>query len=654
MKRLQSLLLSLFLLAAFSFDSLGEVVLPQVIGSNMIFQRNKEIKIWGTADRGEKVRVEFNGLKLSANPKRDGTWSVSFPAMGAGGPYTIAIKGNNSIGLSNIYIGDIWICSGQSNMEWVVRNVDNAEEEISTANYPEIRLLTVPKEVQLKPVYDILPADWKVCSPSTVGDFSAVAYFFGRKIYKETGIPIGLISTNWGGTVIEAWTSGDYLKKLDEFKEIIAYQEKLDTKKMLSEKQANFEKFLKDFNINITNPVKEDWSGEIVNEDLWKEMQIPGIWRDPILADVDGVIWFRREFNIPENKLSENTNLYLGPIDDGDITYINGTEVGRTESQYDLPRVYNVSPGILREGKNVISVRIRDFSGAGGFAGEPSILRIESDDYKIPLSGTWKYKPSGEDLRYNINPMSPNNTPSSLYNAMIAPLLNLSVKGVIWYQGESNDTRAYQYRYLHPLMIQNWRDKWNQPDMPFLFVQLANFMKPVSEPAESNWAELREAQLMTLSKLKNTGMAVTIDIGNANDIHPRNKQDVGYRLALNALKIAYGSNVVFSGPIYKSVDFQDGQAFLDFTSKGSGLKVKDKYGYLKGFSIAGSDKQFYWAKAKIDNGRVVVWSEEVDNPIAVRYAWANNPDDANLYNEENLPASPFRTDDWPGLTVNNR
>lgn len=644
--------LSVLILLVFSFTlAHAEIRLPNLISSDMVFQRGKEIKIWGWADKRERIALTFDNTLKKTRADKDGNWMVVFPAMEAGGPYTLKLSGENEIILENILIGDVWICSGQSNMEWMVANSNNAEEEIENANYPKIRLLQVDHNFQLDPVTDIPITNWTVCSPETIPSFSAVGYFFGRFIHKETGVPIGLISTNWGGTNIEAWTSKDYITRVEVMRERLGNLQIIDVEERKAQARKIKEELIREFNLNLDNPAKEDWSAMDVDYSNWREAEVPGLWETKGLPGVDGIVWYRKEFELLAEVAERGITLYLGRIDDSDETWINGVKVGEFKDQYDLERIYEIDADVLKPGKNVIAVRIEDTGGGGGFWSGPEFMKITSGDFSLALSGKWKYKLTAENFDYNNNMnLSPNAVPSSLYNGMINPLLNLAVKGAIWYQGEANAGRAYQYRELMPLMIECWRDKWEQPDMPFIMVQLANYRQAKAEPVNSDWAELREAQLMTTEKLDNVGMAVTIDIGNANDIHPRNKQDVGYRLGLNALNIAYGIDIIYQGPVYESVEFKDGKAVLLFSSAGTGLVAKDKYGYLKGFAIAGEDRVFHWAKAEIKDGKVIVWSQLVENPVAVRYAWADNPDDANLYNGEGLPASPFRTDDWHGIT----
>mgnify|MGYP006287054223 CR=1 FL=1 len=644
----------LILLTIFSFlffNSFAGVRLPEIISSDMVFQRGKEIKIWGWADKNERIEVTFNNEKMKTRADRNGDWMVSFPAMEAGGPYEILISADNEIKLENILIGDVWICSGQSNMAWSVQRSNNAEEEIRNADYPKIRLLHIDNNFSHTPADDVPETEWKVCSPESVPSFSAVGYFFGRFIHKETNVPVGLVSTNWGGTNIEAWTSRDYITTIDVFRERLESIEIMDEETYKLKQREALEKLVEDFGLDLENPLEEDWSAFEVDYDMWKVADVPGLWEESGLANVDGTVWYRKEFDLPVEIAGKGITLHLGKIDDTDETWVNGVKVGGIYNRYDVPREYEVSPEVLKPGKNVIAVRVEDYSGGGGFWSGPAVISVTSGDYKQSLAGEWKYKLTAEDFDYKPgSSMGPNQVPSSLYNGMINPLLNLPVKGAIWYQGEANASRGYQYRTLMPLMINCWRDKWDQSGMPFLMVQLANFREEKARPSESAWAELREAQLMTFRKLDNVGMAVTIDIGEADDIHPRNKQDVGYRLGLNALKIAYNRDIVYQGPLFQDIEFRDNRAILSFKYKGSGLIARDKYGYLKGFAIAGEDKEFHWAKAKIKDGKVIVYSEDVEDPVAVRYAWADNPEDANLYNKEGLPASPFRTDNWKGTT----
>ena len=610
MKRIVTMLvfiISFMMLPAWLF---AEVKLPQVLSSNMVLQRNQDIRIWGWADKGEKISVSFANVVRKTKADKNGNWMVSFPAMKEGGPYSMVINGKNKIELDNILMGDVWICSGQSNMEFQVQQGNNAKEEIKKANYPEIRLLDIPHNLQMFPVNDVPATSWQLCTSENIPTFSAVGYFFGRDIHLDTGVPIGLISTNWGGTNVEAWTSKDYITRVPEFTHSLDDVSNLTLENLKKKQEAMIQKLLAEFHITPADKNKPvDWSGETVDMSLWKTMKVPGLWESQGMPGIDGTVWFRREFDLPASVAQKGAMLNLGKIDDSDYTWVNGVQVGESINKYDVPRHYKLSPSVLKPGKNVIAVKVIDTGGGGGFYSPAADINITSGDFSLNLAGTWNYILTGEGLKYSTNPMGPNEKPSTLYNGMIYPLLNLKVKGAIWYQGEANADRAYQYRTLFPLMIRCWRDKFNEPDMPFIFVQLANFMAAKPEPGESTWAELREAQTMTLDSLKNTGMAVIIDIGAADNIHPKDKQDVGYRLAQNALKIAYHKDVVSMGPLFSSAEFKDGKAIVSFTNEGSGLMIKDKYGYLKGFA--------WLVLIKYSTGRKPGWRTEKSWSAAV-------------------------------------
>ncbi|MEO5682307.1 MAG: sialate O-acetylesterase [Chitinophagaceae bacterium] len=618
--------------------SFAGVTLPKLFTSNMVLQREKPVKIWGWAGKGEKVTVQFNSQKVTVKADKAGAWLVVLQPMQAGGPYDLSI--NNTV-LSNVLIGDVFICSGQSNMEWVLKNTNNAAKEIAASIYPNIRLFTVKKALRFAEKNDVEAEPWAACGPATSGDFSAVAYFFARKLVKDMAVPIGLIHTSWGGTNIEAWTSWDIMSSTADYS-------KMDLAKMEADREGSAKR-QEQFQASLKNDKgdAEKWYEPATAVTGWKNIQLPQAWEQTEIGNADGIVWFKKEFNLTGVPSGKKITLNLGPIDDEDITWINGKQVGSLK-EWNTDRVYEIDPAVLVAGKNTIIIKVTDNAGGGGLYGKPEQLYLQSGAEKISLAGEWQYKASVLNTSFNINNMGPNSFPSQLYNAMIAPLTQFAIKGAIWYQGESNAGEAFKYRTLFPGMINNWRNKWGD-SFPFLWVQLANFMKTDSLPVQSNWAELREAQSMTM-QLSQTGQAVIIDIGEAGDIHPRNKQDVGYRLALAAEKVVYNKDVVYSGPVYQSVKAEGNKMIVQFTNTGSGLLAKDKYGYLKGFAIAGSDQHFVWAQATIEGDKVIVQSNAVPNPVAVRYAWANNPDDAGLYNKEGLPASPFRTDSWKGIT----
>jgi sialate O-acetylesterase len=638
-------------LLSISFNLSAEVTLPKILGSHMVLQRNENVKIWGRADKGERVTVTMAGQSVRTRTDKEGHWEVTLEPMMAGGPHEMQIEGNNLITLTDVVIGDVWVCSGQSNMEWSVNNSNNPEEEIANADYPEIRLFDVPRNVQFQPVEDIPSGEWTACTPEAVRNFSAVGYFFGRHLYQELGVPIGLISSNWGGTNVETWTSREMSQNDPEMKEAVEGIREMDMDQLMDIMEQRRQEMLSSLGelepgMVDGNPV---WAAEEIDLTPWKTMEVPGLWEEKGLMGVDGVVWFRKQIDLTEEDIESEVVLSLGAIDDNDQTWINGMAVGNT-SQYDQARIYTIDPEVLKTGQNTIVVRVEDTGGGGGFWGEAEEMILQTATREIPLSGDWHYRVSSEGFQANIqNAVNPNSRPTLLFNGMIHPLLDFRVRGVIWYQGESNAGRAYKYRTRFANLIMDWRNHWGNPELGFYFVQLANYMQPRELPGESEWAELREAQLMALS-LPKTGMAVTIDIGEADDIHPRNKQDVGRRLALAALHDTYGKEVVHSGPVYKSMRVDGNRVFVDFDPVGAGLLVKDKYGYVKGFTLAGEDRVFHWAWGSQQGNQVVLQSNLVEKPVAVRYGWADNPEDVNLYNQEGLPASPFRTDDWPGIT----
>ncbi|GAC1451910.1 MAG: sialate O-acetylesterase [Chitinophagaceae bacterium] len=607
----------------------------------MVLQRDKPIKVWGWADKGEKIMVQLNAEKAVTKTGKNGEWMVTLQPIPAGGPYDLKVNGKNSIVLSNVLVGDVYICSGQSNMEFVLKNANNAAKEIAASNYPNIRLFTVKKAMSFAEKKDVEADAWAECSPSSSGDFSAVAYFFARKLIKDINIPVGLIHSSWGGTNIEAWTSWDVMSKTADYS-------KVDLVKMEAER-AESDKRQQQFQESLKNDKgdAEKWYDPAAAITGWKNITLPKIWEQTEIGNADGIVWFKKEFELPSSFNGKKLTLSLGPVDDNDVTYINGKKAGAVNG-YNTDRVYEIDPSVLTPGKNTLIIKVTDNGGGGGIYGKPEQLYVQSGAEKISLTGEWQYKASVLNTSFGLTGNGPNSFPSQLYNAMIAPLVQFSIAGAIWYQGESNAGQAFKYRSLFPGMINNWRSKWGYA-FPFLWVQLANFMKADSLPAQSDWAELREAQNMAL-QLPQTGQAVIIDIGDAADIHPKNKQDVGYRLALAAEKVVYNKEVVYSGPVYQSMKTDGNKIILQFTHTGSGLLARDKYGYLKGFAIAGSDQHFVWANALIDGDKIIVYSNAVQNPVAVRYAWGNNPDDADLYNKEGIPASPFRTDTWKGIT----
>lgn len=646
MKNINKNLILLTLLVWIFTISLKAAVKPaQIFGSNMVLQQGQENPIWGWANKGEQITISFASKTISVETDKTGKWSAILPSLDYGGPYEMTIKGENTITFENILIGEVWICSGQSNMEWPVRKANNDSVEISQANYPNIRLFKVGQKVAQEPLMDVVSGDWFACTPENIPDFSAVAYFFGRNLNRELGVAIGLIQSAWGGTVAETWISHQTIDDDPDFAGRLNELAKFDVDKY-KEELKEIIKEVPDKDSGLVDGVAIYANPELKDED-WAEIN-PGIlWEQNGYLSIDGIGWYRKTVELNAKQAEQAAEIHIGAIDDKEITWINGIEVGAT-NQYDVKRVYPIPAGVLKVGENVIAVRVEDIGGGGGMYGGMEDKYLQLGDAKKDLAGHWKFKLT--EIRVGTMDLDPNDYPTLLYNGMISPLIPYGIKGAIWYQGESNAERARQYQRVFPSLINDWRSKWRQGDFPFLFVSLANFRQSDSLPSESAWAELREAQTKTLA-LPNTGMALAIDIGDASDIHPKNKQDVGRRLALNALKIAYEKDIVHSGPIYESVSFSADRARITFKETGGGLVVKNKYGYVHGFAIAGADQKFVWAEAAV-NGRntVDVYSDEVPNPEAVRFGWADNPDDLNLYNEEGLPANPFQIDDWSEIT----
>ena len=625
-----------------------QIQLPRLVRDSMILQRDANIKIWGWASKDEKISIKFNNKTYKTKADAAGNWLVILSPMKAGGPYTMDITGKNKITLKEILIGDVWFCSGQSNMvhQMNIHDVTYAKD-ISEANYPQIRHFWIPTITNLQGPQEDLPTGyWKWANPEDVRPFSAIAYFFALKIYEKYHVPIGLINASVGGTPIEAWTSEEGLKDFPAL--ISTIQKNKDTAYINGLSRRSFAN-----NTNRQAPPPQDkgltgpktWYDISYVPKNWKTISVPGYWEDQGIKDLNGVVWYRKDVNIPASMTGKAAKVFLGRIVDADILYINGKQVGNTTYMYPQRR-YNVPADLLKTGKNILVVKVTNNNGKGGFVPDKPYCLFAGND-TIDLKGYWQYKvgevfiPSG-GFGGGGGGISAQNQPAALYNAMVAPLTNYSVKGFLWYQGESNSGRADEYAKLQPAQIIDWRNKWKQPGAPFLFVQLPGFMDYNYLPSESQWAGLREAQLKSLS-VPNTAMAVAIDVGEWNDIHPDNKKAVGDRLALAAEKIAYGETIVYSGPIYQSATIEGNKITISFSNVGSGLIANDGE-ELSEFAIAGADKKFIWAKAKIDGDKIVVWNDNVANPMYVRYAWADNPVNPNLYNKEGLPASPFRTD----------
>lgn len=654
MKAPIKLLLRLFSFAfIFSTSSaFADIKLPQLISDHMVLQRDIKLRIWGWASPNEKVSVDFNGKKEKTVTDTAGKWLLELPAMRAGGPYTMIIKGNNQITLNDIYIGDVWFASGQSNMVLPMERLkERYPDEVANDNFPEIRNFFVPTNANVSILSDDLPpGEWKPAAGDNILGFGGTTYFFAKMLYQKYKVPIGIINSSVGGVPIEAWMSAEafkefpeYLDKIKDFRDS-AYMSNLLKNRKLNSTPINI--IHPEPDKGISGPIK--WTDPSYVPENWHKFWLPGYWADQGVKDLNGILYFRKEIEVPVSMTGVPAKLFLGRIIDADSTFVNGEFVGNITYQYP-PRRYNVPAGLLKPGKNTIVVKVNSTSGKGGFVPDKN-YSLNANGERIDLRGDWIYQVGQVQPKVNVDnsnirsmPFSAQNEPTGLYNTMAAPAINYRIKGFLWYQGETNSGQPKEYAKLLPALIADWRSKWGQGDLPFLYAQLPNFMEVNYSPSESNWAQLRKSQFEALS-VPNTGMAVAIDAGEWNDIHPLNKKDIGERLALWAEYLSYGAkDIVHSGPIYQSYKIEGNKIILSFSSIGSGLMVKGG-GDLYYFAIAGADKHYVWAKAVIEGDKVIVWNNDIQNPMYVRYAWADNPEGANLYNKEGLPASPFETD----------
>ena len=634
-----------FILLIFSSLVNSQVSVAKIFSDNMVLQRHTDIPVWGFATSNTSIEVEFNQQKTRTITDQNGKWMVHLKPEMAGGPFELIVKGENTIVLKNILVGEVWLCSGQSNMEWTVAQSDNAKTAIENAsNYPNIRHIKIPKEINSVPNADISNGEWEVSSPSTVSDFTGVGYFFAKQLYDTLQIPIGLINASWGGSIIETWISREGFENSEDFKDVIATMPKTSLDSLLNLKKTNSQQRIEALqNSKLSTANIESYKDLNLDDSNWLNINEPEAWETQELGEFDGVVWLRKHFTLLEEDIKNDLILEIPAIDDEDVTYVNGIKVGETKG-WDIKRSYKIKTNTLKVGDNVIAIRVVDNGGGGGIYGDTSKLKLNIDKKSIPLAGNWKFRVESVFDGINFN-----DYPSLCYNAMIHPLLPYAFKGVIWYQGESNISRAYQYRKMFPLLINDWRKKWNRDDFPFYYVQLATFSTKGDSNSGSDWAELREAQTLTL-KVPNTGMVITTDIGNPNDIHPTNKKTVGERLSAIALNNVYEKPMVCSGPTYKSMEKSKNIISISFEVNGSGLIGSNKNHKVEGFEIAGEDEVFYQAIASIIGNKVVVFSKKVKNPKAVRYHWVGNASKGNLFNKEGFPAGPFRTDDWKTIT----
>jgi sialate O-acetylesterase len=623
--------------------AISEIHLPKLVSDGMVLQRETPVKIWGWANAGEKIKLSFNNQLFETITSADGKWLITIPPQKSGGPFDIEIAASNQIKLKNILFGDVWLCSGQSNMETSMSRVSPLYgKEIEICSNPNIRFFQVPVRWNYnEPQQDISGGRWEEANPENIMKYTAVGYFFARDLNAKFNIPIGIIQCAAGGSCAESWISEESLKAFPEQYKIAkqlsdsAYMSNL----LVSEKEVQW-KWFDELGKNDLGRKNIPWFSPELDDSNWPTFQLPSSFVDAGMDFQNGAVWFRKEIDLPERCSEKPALLELGRIVDSDSVFVNGKFVGNITYMYP-PRRYTVAPGILKTGKNIITVRVVSQSGIGGFIKDKP-YKLDIDGQSFDLKGTWKYK-----IGAKCEP-SPSSTyfpskPLGLFNSMLYPVINYNIKGVVWYQGESNAERPTDYFSILSTLINEWRTLWNNDDLPFLCVQLPNFMEAKNEPSESNWAELREKQLKILS-VPNTALIVTIELGEWNDIHPLRKKEVGQRLALAAEKLAYGNKkVVASGPVYQSMKGKGNKIEITFSNCGSGLSTNNGK-ELKHFAIAGADKKFVWAKAEIKGNKIIVWNDTLVHPEIVRYAWADNPAGANLCNKEGLPASPFTTE----------
>jgi len=654
------LIVSLLIFSAVLAADSAQLTVPAIFGDNMVLQQNFQAPVWGWAKPGSKVIVKTAWLekKLVARADNTGKWQLKIATPKAGGPYWMEIKGDTTYRFENVMIGEVWLCSGQSNMEMPVdsvhgsfRGVPNYKMELATANYPLIRLFQFPRTAALKPQTRVY-GQWQPCQPTTVANFSAVAYFFGRELFRRLRVPIGLIHTSWGGSAAEAWTRAEKLWQFDQFRDQLV---QLDTcRATMKELDAKYQRELeawkhlldfKDGELQIIDQIAQNDFAD----PAWQVMSVPQKWSRTDLKGFTGVVWFGRTIDIPGEWAGKSLTIELGPIDEMDVTFFNGKKIGEHNRQNDWnkKRSYDIPGAIVKSGQNSLAIRVTNLYGEGGIFGKPQQLNLYlrgDASAKISLAGEWHYKVVVDQKQLPPQPQMfaarKNKTPALLYNGMLHPLIPYSIKGVIWYQGEANTYDAGLYSQLFPAMIANWREDWNQGAFPFYYVQIAPFQYNRKYPV---CAELRDAQRKSLA-VPNSGMVVTLDLGNKFDIHPRRKIEVGRRLALWALAKDYDfADVVYSGPLYKSMKIEGDKVRIFFDHVGAGLYCRGDH--LTGFTIAGEDSLFVPAKAVIDDNTILVSSDQVAHPLAVRYGWQDTAE-PNLFNIEGLPASSFRTDDW--------
>jgi len=631
--------------------------LPTLFSDHMVLQRGREILIWGKADPGEKLTVSLAGRDATSTADAQGAWSVRLPALSAGGPFTLTIQGNKQVTIKDVMIGEVWIASGQSNMTYSLSGSAGAAEEVPQANYPQVRLFTIPRRIAVTPQQDTLPAHWELCTPDNAKGFSAVGYYFAREIYRKLGVPIGVVESAWPGTAIQDWISPEVLQADTQLRSVLDdWNHATPAEKSFAEKPLAFELEFDDFELVPKSPDSavnvlatfDDGSSRVATggsfaysweaaPDSAFDLVSPGHGTSGFAAQVAGSLDGTQDAILWANYKLDGSSIDLTPYA-GIRFWVRGNGSFRFRSKEPTITDYDDYGAPLMKATpewQPVTILFSD-------------LHQDGWGVRLPFTQETLTGFSIENMTTLANAPMP---VSALYEGMITPLLPYEFRGALWYQGESNAMKAHQYRKLLPALIKNWRDALHQQDLEFLIVQLPNFGAIREEPSESGWAELREAELMTVKQVPNTGLAVTIDVGDPNNLHPPRKFEVGQRLALWALGTTYKQPGEYSAPLYESMQTSGSEIRIHFSHAGPGLEARGDT-TLRGFAIAGADRKFHWADARIDGDTVIVSSPDVLNPVAVRYAWADSPM-CNLFSIDGLSASPFRTDDWPGITGND-
>ncbi len=638
-------------IGAVAQSNLAPQPLPLVsplFGDNMVLQRGKINTLWGWSDPGDHIELRIGKQHATAVAGTDHRWSVTFLPPPTGGPYDLTITGHQTAALHNVLVGDVWLCGGQSNMQFGLRGALGGSEQVKAANYPQIRFFSVAAHPAYHPT-SVVNGEWKVVSPETAGDISAVAYYFARRVQQDVHVPIGLVIDALGGTPAESWTSAGALGPLHDFDIPLA-----EVQRLAAANAPEYGNYVMHWCDQFDIGLKGNWSSPEVKDADWKDVQLPGGFKELGVPDSPAVAWFRKEIVLPDPLPPGRALIFFGEIERMDTVFVNGQLVGGS-AWVENPRVYPLHDGVLKPGRNLVAIRVLKTKADGGFLGKPDDLHLVfGDKTSLPLAGEWKGRLSVDARPRHSLPIGYENwpvMPTVLYQGMLEPIAPLAVTGALWYQGEQNSERGFQYRKILPVMINDWRRLFGQGDFPFYIVSLPAFGHHSDIPTDDGWAETRESQALVASRVSNTCLAVMIDTGDPDNLHPKDKEPVGDRLARCALALQYHVKIPYQGPTLTSVDRRSGSVRLHFAHADGGLvSRRPKMG---DFSIAGDDHKWYWADARVEGDTVVVSSPSVPHPTQVRYAWQSNPE-AALFNGAGLPAGPFRTDNWPGITETHR